>query len=209
MSKKYTRALVTSFDPYLDEAGLALFKGVISTTSVYLEYGSGGSTLLASKKTDLVVSVDSDRSYLNAIATALSDLSIKSKCELIHVDIGLAGAWGFPVFTKATEKRRERWKRYPKAPWEFLRRQGVEPDTILVDGRFRVACSLESFLNLSKTSTCSILIDDYAERSCYRPIEQFGDLIEMHGRMALFRKKATMNESACREALENFYSDFN
>jgi hypothetical protein len=205
---KCTDHLVIPSEPLFDEAGLRFFTEVISRTSIYVEYGSGGSTLLASKYAKLIVSVDSDHRFLERVKKELDKSSTISKLELVRVDVGLTGMWGYPVFTRPTVGRRRRWKRYAIAPWEVLRREAIEPDTILVDGRFRVACTLESFLNLGKTSSCTILVDDYAERPYYKPIEHFGDLMEVHGRMAVFRRKPTIEEAECRQALEHFYSDF-
>jgi hypothetical protein len=42
------------------------------------------------------------------------------------------------------------------------------PDTILVDGRLRVACTLESLLHVDRATI--ILVDDYADRN-YRATE--------------------------------------
>jgi hypothetical protein len=205
---RYSRGFVVSENPALDEEGLRFFKSIIATTSVYLEYGSGGSTLFASQHANLLVTVESDRLFLDAVQKKLDRLSMRSTLQPIYVDIGFTKLWGKPVFTKPTERRLRRWKKYASAPWEFFRRQAIEPDTILVDGRFRVACALQSLLNLGKTNSCKILVDDYVGNAHYRPIEQFGDLIEMHGRMAVFRKRSSVDDAACREALEHFYIDF-
>src|SRR5262249_174505 len=151
---RYTRGLVVSEIPMFNNGGLKVFSTIIARTSVYLEYGSGGSTLLASQNANLTVSVDSDKWFLDAVTKRLDRLSTTSIYQPFYVNIGFTKLWGNPVFTEPTERRLKRWRRYASAPWEFFQRQGIEPDTILIDGRFRVACSLQSFLSLEEASTC-------------------------------------------------------
>jgi hypothetical protein len=205
---RHTRGYTVSENPMFDEEGLRFFRNIIPNTSVYLEYGTGGSTLFASQHVNLVVTVDSDRLLLRVVKNKLDRLRASTTFQPIYVDIGFTKTWGNPVFTKQTEKRLRRWRNYANAPWEFFSDRAIEPDTILVDGRFRVACALQSFLNLGQASSCKVLVDDYAGKSHYRPIEQFGDLIEMHGRMAVFRKSSSADDAECRKVLDRFYADF-
>ena len=87
------------------------------------------------------------------------------------------------------------------APWEFLGQHAIVPDTILIDGRFRVACALASLLNLERASPCALLVDDYDDRPHYRMLEDFADRVSMQGCMALFRKKADFDADRCLAAL--------
>lgn len=206
--KKYFSGFVVCEVPSFDDKGHSFFKKLIAATRIYLEYGSGGSTLLAAKHVDLLVTVDSDRVFLDAVRAAVDRRAIASTFRPIYVDVGFTTTWGNPIFTRPTTGRVRRWSRYPIAPWEYLYQQAVEPDTVLIDGRFRVACALLSFLKLKRASTCNVLVDDYAENSHYNAIEEFGDLIQMHGRMAVFRKRADMDGSTCRKVFEKFCSDF-
>jgi hypothetical protein len=187
-------------EPTFDPEGLSFFKSAIGNSKIYLEYGSGGSTILASQFVAKLVSVESDEVFAKAVKDALpsSDADIEFVCPYM----GLTREWGFPVFGKPTARRVARWKRYPQAPWPVLGSE--KPDTILVDGRMRVACALESLIHISR-DTC-LLVDDYAGRS-YSTIENFADLVAMHGRMAEFRKSGGFNEPACRETLERAYMD--
>lgn len=95
--------------PTLDQEALAAFTAALETTSVYLEYGSGGSTLTASRMVRKLVSVESDpvfrKAVLNAIpAEATADVTV------LRPDIGVTHAWGFPVFGRPTPSRTEKWK---------------------------------------------------------------------------------------------------
>ena len=179
---------------------MQLFNSVISNTRVYLEYGSGGSTFVAAKSVTFLVSVESDRVFKTAVEKALPPSS--AEIHMISPNIGATIDWGTPVFTRPTAARVNRWKRYPRAPWNLL--ADNTPDTILVDGRLRVACTLESLLHVDRATI--ILVDDYADRN-YRAIEQFADLTSRAGRMAEFRKKSDFDRIACQNALEIAYSD--
>src|SRR6202011_2502413 len=113
----------------------------------------------------------------------------RSQAVLIFANIGLTEEWGCPMFKRPTKRRIAKWGRYVTAPWEQLQNRGIEPDTILVDGRFRVACVLQSILNLGSASNCFILLDDYSDRSEYRAVEEFTDIHAVYGRMAVIVKK--------------------
>jgi hypothetical protein len=200
--------IVVPSSPHLDEETLTYFEARIATVSRYLEYGSGGSTVLAHKYVDSLVSVESDRHYLKAVKKVLEASPSQAETHLIPVNIGLTEQWGKPVFKKPTARRVRRWRAYPKAPWTFYEDRKVEPDLILVDGRFRVACVLESLLNQSENSLNSILLDDYSDRPYFSVVNEFADLIDLKGRMGVFQKKPQMDRERCQLALDGFYSDF-
>ena len=101
-----------------------------------------------------------------------------------------------------------RWQRYATTPWEFLRAHAVEPDTILVDGRFRVDCILESLLNLSDGSSCVILVDDYVDRPEYAVVEQFTDRVATAGKMVTLHKKAAFDRQECLRVQSQYRRDW-
>jgi hypothetical protein len=194
-------------EPHFDEEGTAYFRKQIGSARNYLEYGSGGSTILASRLVNTLVSVDSDGSFLADVRRKLAEEEgRKAMTKLIHVNIGLTYDWGMPVFTKPTRRRVRRWEDYPIAPWRYYRSIAQQPDLILVDGRFRVACVLESLLSLSPLSDTQILLDDYAERPWYQVVERFADL-EMVGRMAVLRPRRLLERIQVRRLVKQFCAD--
>src|SRR5215217_639182 len=193
--------------PHFDTPGTEFFNEIIPQATNYLEYGSGGSTLLAHQYVKTLVSVETDRRFLKAVARKLSRQKMGAETTLIHVNIGLTEHWGQPVFTKPTARRLRRWQKYAQAPWRYFRSRGIEPNIVLVDGRFRAACALESLLALSDASACRILIDDYVTRPEYRAVEEVADLV-MKGRMAVFEQRRDMDRDRCKALLEHFYADF-
>ena len=208
-ARKYLLGFRVSAKPHLDAPGEVAFREILSRTSSYLEYGAGSSTVLAWQYANVVVAVESDARMLVAVRRALP-LSGRRPAlsELIYVDIGFTRAWGAPVFTNPTPTRLTRWERYASAPWEFLAQHEIEPDTILIDGRFRVACALMSLLRLPPASRCLMLIDDYGDRPHYAGVLEFADLVSMHGRMAVFRKKMDFDGERCRRVLQTSQRDW-
>jgi hypothetical protein len=194
-------------EPHFCEAGKALFANELATTETYLEYGSGGSTVTAHHAAEALVSVDNDRDVLRAVGARLRRHAYGPTAMLIYVDMGITKEWGYPVFHRRTRVRVERWKNYAQAPWGYLNERQLQPDMIMVDGRFRVACILESLLNLHPVSSCRILVDDYTERHHYHVVERFAELHRVSGRMALLTKRRDMDIDECRHFARSHYAD--
>jgi hypothetical protein len=194
--------------PHFDRESTEFFNEAIRQATNYLEYGSGGSTLLAHQHVKNLVSVESDHRFLRAVQRKLSQQGPGAETTLLPVNIGITEHWGKPVFTKPTARRLQRWRKYAQAPWPFFRRNHLEPDLILIDGRFRAACALESLLALSYGSRCRILMDDYVTRHEYRAVEEVADLVEMKGRMAVFHSRPHLDRARCQQLLERAYTDF-
>jgi hypothetical protein len=208
-TRKYLLGYKVPTAPHLDEQGAALFRDVLSRTTRYLEYGTGGSTVLAWEFADVVVAVESDARALTAVHRALSTANRRpALSKLIHADIGFTRGWGAPLFTRPTPVRLARWANYALAPWDFFRQHAIAPDTILIDGRFRVACALACLQNLEARSPCLLLFDDYGDRPHYRAVEAFADLVSTHGRMAVFRKKDAFDAESCRQVLQTCNRDW-
>ncbi|UWQ19681.1 hypothetical protein [Jannaschia sp. M317] len=150
-----------------------------TAAEVILEYGSGGSTLLAARLPDKrIFTVENDRSWALDIQRALDAEATLSPVTLYPVYIGPTGKWGRPVDTRQWHL----FHRYPMAIWDeaFFR----HPDLVLIDGRFRPACFAAVCLRAQAPIT--VLFDDYAERIKYHVIEQILKPVELVGRMARF-----------------------
>lgn len=195
--------------PGLDPDALGRWRSIIATSNVYLEYGAGGSTLEALQGTRHVVSVETDERFLKAVEERAS-AGLKGRFHPVVVDIGLTAKWGRPVMMGRTPKRVERWSKYSAAPWEVLRRLKLNPDFILVDGRFRAAAALESLLRLPSASRCLLMLDDFSQREPeYVPVLQFADDIERVGRAVVFRKSRSFDRAACERALQRAHREYN
>lgn len=199
---------VISDQPAFDKESLPFFLSSLKDSKVYLEYGSGGSTLLAASMSKTFLSVESDRFYLASVKDKVSEKYPHANGIFLHGDIGPTKQWGNPIFQKQTGARLKKWLNYAEAPWHHIKQNALPaPDLILIDGRFRVCCALVSIRNLPPQSECTLLIDDYAERPNYRIVEQYASLIQMHGRMAVFKADVALNSRQLDEAIEHYKTD--
>ena len=164
-------------EPHLDDLTAEWLQRQLRTTRLFLEFGSGGSTLLANRLGVRTVSVESDPYYSAAVRRALPHPEITT---ILTPKMGLTREWGMPVFGKARKA-----ERYVNAPFQHL--AGSFPDFILVDGRYRVACALQSAREAVRAgSTSTLLFDDYATRPAYHIVETYLGLPERIGRAAVF-----------------------
>ena len=141
-----------------------------------LEYGSGGSTVLAAELGRTVFSVESDRTWAERMVAHVAGIS--DRATIHYANIGRTGEWGAPV--KAREHRK--FPGYALSVWD--RPDFVEPDLVLIDGRFRAACLVAVLLRSTKSVT--VLFDDYLRRRYYHGVEHLARKEEMVGRMARF-----------------------
>ncbi|MFQ1702683.1 hypothetical protein ACJ5NV_19025 [Loktanella agnita] len=144
-----------------------------------IEYGSGGSTLLAAELGTPCLSVESDPKWAAGLTEKIAaQVSKDSSARVLHVDMGPTKKWGYP-----TDKRKsENYWRYPMAPWEDVDPAGI--DTVLIDGRMRKACFGAALISIQRETR--VLFDDYSDRQHYHEVETFAQPTRMMGRMAEF-----------------------
>ncbi len=155
---------------------------LLEGATVVLEFGSGGSTILAAEQPNLqITSVDSDVSWFNKLREFAPVKAAKAEGRLrfVAIDLGPTKKWGYPIDQRAIE----RWPMYSEAPWSALQ---TAPDLILIDGRFRMACALEAARRALKDAT--IAIHDF-QRSHYQIARLFLKRVEMVERLAVFRQR--------------------
>lgn len=171
-------------DPWFDAGATDAFNDHLSRSRLYVEFGTGGSTLLAGRLGKRTVSVESDPWFARAVRARLTP---GAPVRVIHADIGLTLDWGVPAFRRLTPARRRRWLGYVTAPYAAPELAAAFPDFVLVDGRFRRACALEAARRARLGGhPLTIMVDDYAERAPFRQIEPYLGAPTMAGRAALF-----------------------
>lgn len=147
--------------------------------NVILEYGSGGSTALgADMAGKTIFSVESDAEWLANVQAYFAQNPPRAALHLHHGDIGPTRAWGHPLDSDDFRK----WPDYPLSIWSHP--SFVQPDLVLIDGRFRVACFLATLFLTS--APVRVLIDDYLDRDAYHAVERFAKPTAYYGRMAQF-----------------------
>lgn len=161
-------------------------------SEVYGEYGMGASTLWMVENTDAqVMAVDTSEDWVNHV---FDKASSRDRLSVKWIDVGPVAEWGYPE----TYSRRENFRHYVESIWE----DSKNPDLILIDGRFRVACFLTSVLRASPGTR--IIFDDYAHRGHYHVAEEFVPCRETCGRQALFVVPEFKNGPALEQAIEQF-----
>ncbi|SFI17827.1 Glycosyl transferase family 2 [Collimonas sp. OK307] len=167
--------------PQMESESLDLLQTRLRNAGRYLEYGGGGSTVLAaSLGVTEIHSVGSDKRFLEAIQKRVIDSQPVAKVITHYVDIGPTKELGLPVDASCAGQ----WPRYCSGAWDTLTSQGLSPDLIFVNGRFRVACFLTALL-LAKRGTI-ILFNDYVDRPHYHVVEKYILPHKTAGRIAEF-----------------------
>ena len=132
--------------PYMSAEELAAFRAWLRAgAATYAEFGMGGSTLEAARcGFEHMVSVDSDRRWVDSVRAhpEIAPAIAQGRLAALHGDVGPTREWGNPL----DDSQARRWPRYIQAQWSEWVRRGRQPDLILVDGRFRVACALSALL---------------------------------------------------------------
>ena len=156
----------------------------IDSSVNYLEFGAGESTIYASSVSTIltITSVDSSKHFVNNNLKHNPDIKnalLNGKLKFHLVDIGETVDWGFP---KNTSKR-HLWPNYSLSV--FCTRS--KHDIILIDGRFRVACTLNCILNSPPNST--LLIHDFWNRPEYHIVLKFLEIEYKADTLGVFKKK--------------------
>ena len=165
-----------AFELTFDEKVLGCVEEHYQAATTILEYGSGGSTVMAARMGRTVFSVESDRAWAERLMAHLAPISAKARVH--HANIGPTGPWGMPT------RQRGAWRFHGYALSVWDRADFVQPDLVLIDGRFRAACLVAVMLRATKPVT--VLFDDYAKRGYYHGVERLARKEEMVGRMARF-----------------------
>jgi hypothetical protein len=179
-----------------------LFKEYIANANIYMEFGSGGSTIAALINTNAkVYSVESSKEWINQMFIKY-DIITKSRdtgrLNLIHADIGPTGDWGAPLtdnkesglFLSYTQ---EVFEKYPDVKLS---------DVVLIDGRFRVACLLYTLLNTGVDTL--IMIHDFWNRPNYHIIKKYIDIIDGIDTLMVCKKKYNVSTDEIKKEYDMY-----
>lgn len=159
-------------------------RAAYAQADVILEYGSGGSTVLAGEHAGCTIySVESDHHWCEQMGAWFAANPPKGTVHLHYANIGPTGKWGMP----ATDAQFRRWPEYTASVWE--RADFQHPDLVLIDGRFRLACLLMVMVRIARP--VRVLMDDYADRKPYHHVERLVQPSAQIGRMAQFDLQPT------------------
>lgn len=177
-----------SASPWFDDETLAWFTDRLPRTKSYLEFGSGGSTVMAARMGIPTISVEGDHFFAGEVA---KKIGTGHKVQLLRPPIGMTGLWGVPIPGSPTPGRVKKWRSYIDLPFRVLEQSGQEfPDLFLVDGRFRTACALRAALETKRAGRhAELLFDDYerVNTNNYHKAEEILGAPTRIGRSAVFK----------------------
>lgn len=181
--------------PHMSEAERALFKKALSEAKSYFEFGSGGSTVWAVRAGLTVKGVESDASWVNALKQQLGD-----HCQVEAVDIGPTREWGYPTSSEHSHK----FANYSHA----IKAHDYPFDLILVDGRFRVACTATTIQHILdhhlSPEDARIFIHDFWDRPGYHVVLDFLDTLERVDTAGLFKLKPDIKRADVEKMLKQY-----
>lgn len=180
--------------PHMTAGEVAQFELQLAGRASLLEFGCGGSTLVAAQQVQRIVSVDSDPLWLDKVTAELAGAPVDF--TPFHADIGPVGEWGYPV----DEARIRDWPRYHTAIWRAL---SGSPDAVLIDGRFRVACLLQAMIHCKPD--CIFLFHDFLDRPHYHGVLRHVDVLARVDTLAVLRAKGQVDGKAVLHDLFDHY----
>lgn len=171
--------------PHFKPFDKPLFDKYIDKSKYYLEFGSGGSTYVASTKNNIkkVISVESDKLWFNRVSNCVEN---KNKVKINYINMNtLPNKLGYP----GPGCKKENMIKYSNVINVLNKNISSKLDTVLIDGRFRVACCLKCYNIIN--DKCRIIFDDFLIRKYYHIVLNFYDIIEKSpsNSMVILKKK--------------------
>lgn len=175
------------FDGYDD-----LFKKYVKFAKIYGEYGMGNSKRYVNQNLNIPIkSVDTNNLWMNKVKSEL--IHNDTYISLKSINVGkIASNYGDP----SDYSLRKEFKSYFNAIWDH-----PKPDFVLIDGRFRVATFLASYIYASPKTV--IVFDDYY-RGRYHIVEEILSPIEKNNRQAAFIVPENKKMEEANKLLEKF-----
>jgi hypothetical protein len=176
-----------------------LFKQYIGQTRKYLEYGSGGSTYLASLNPliEYIASVEGLEVWIKKCIglRQIKRLIAAEKLVFHYVDYNAGDDCGNPINLDKSQMFTVYSNIITTYPINTF-------DTILIDGRFRVACALKAYDFIDRNA--KLLFHDYMSRPEYKVVEEFFTLVDSVDSMAVFQKRADINRDNLEEYIDYY-----
>jgi hypothetical protein len=171
----------------------------IDSSVNYLEFGSGESTIYAANVPTInsITSVESSEEFvINNLANnpIIANAMSNKRLKFHMVDIGETLNWGYPK----NKSKMHLWPNYSLSVFHQKR----DYDLVLVDGRFRVACTLNCILNL--TDNCTILIHDFWNRPEYHIVLKFLKTEDKIDSLGVFKKVGVTNHDKIRSLIKRY-----
>lgn len=177
-----------------------LFKKYIQKSHNYLEFGLGGSTIFSLINSKCAIyCVDSNQQWLDFMNKyAIIKEHSTNRLRIFLEDIGPTKDWGYPV----DDSHKELFPNFSKNVFDQIPIKDI--DLILIDGRFRVACTLMSIIQCYENRTnVHLMIHDYHLRPNYKLVEKFLDKVDGVNSLFVFKIKDNINLNEVWQCYDN------
>jgi len=185
-----------------DQSLATALENLFPGCSSFLEYGTGNSTIQAAKAGMMVFSVETDWKYFLQITEQLETEILEKKVWPFYCDIGPVRDWGYPM----KETPDPTFLRYPLYPWIQAQRMQVDPELVLIDGRFRIASFVASYQRAKPGA--HILFNNYFSRPHYQEVELISPVSSSVDDIALFTvtelAQISLNDEKIMMLVEHF-----
>jgi len=162
-----------------------VFDDLIKQSCHYLEFGLGGSSLRVIQKSEAnIYAVESDPEWVNQMRKYVILRYMENKrLHIFPVNIGPTRNWGWPE----PENDQNLFEVYSSSIFGSVNRKSI--DLVLIDGRFRVACTLKTIISCRENENLKILIHDFWNREHYHIVLKYLDVVKKAGTIGLFTIK--------------------
>lgn len=188
-------------DPHMKDDEIILFKRYLDRSSVYLEFGCGGSTRVAAEsRTGRIYSIDTHPDWIKKCEKhpAIAKRIQKGELSIKYLDIGPVLRWGRP----RNKDKQFVWPGYSIGIWLALESL---PDLVLVDGRWRVACALQSLLRCNDDAR--IMVHDWTIRPQYAVLLEYADIVEQASSLVVLAPMRDRDKSKIAMDALDYISD--
>lgn len=178
----------------------AIFDAAIKESHHYLEFGLGGSTFRALQKSKAkIYTVESSSDWINQMQQYFVIRYFENKrLYIFPVNIGPTRDWGYPK----SDNYQNLFEAYSSNIFELINRKSI--DLVLVDGRFRVACTLKTILSCHENNCLRILIHDFWNREQYHVLLKYLDTVKKSDSIGLFSIKKNIDISIVEKEYEAY-----
>ena len=186
-------------EPYFLNNDKNMFYKYLNNATIYIEFGCGGSTYQASIRDNIthIYSIESDKEWINKLNKIFSS----NKINFIYNEMDTKpNTWGLPGINSTDIQKIN----YSSQLYNLNKNIIDNINLILIDGRFRVACCLKSFLVIN--NNCLILFDDFLNRPVYHIVLEFFDIIDktIDNSMVVLKKKLIVNINKLHNLIKQY-----
>jgi hypothetical protein len=186
---------IPDLKPAMTPKEIACLQGRLSRSQSYVEFGCGGSTLLAVRSpVKTIWSVENDPAWIERIRRhpEIAGAEREGRLVIWPADIGPTKAYGYPAtpwWRLFRSAHRDKWPSYYESIWSEA--DAAAADLFLVDGRFRVASALAVAMHCGDQAR--VLVHDFTGRPEYRALLEVYDKVRQVRSLAVLRRKPDAN----------------